>query len=76
MTRERAMQRLWCLLVGTILALAPLGASAAESLTPPEGMTAASQPMPAFDLANADGVTVRSAELQGKVMVVRFWATW
>jgi peroxiredoxin len=32
--------------------------------------------MPVFELPDANGETVRSAELQGKVVVVRFWATW
>jgi len=32
--------------------------------------------MPAFELPDPNGETVRSADLQGKVIVVRFWATW
>jgi peroxiredoxin len=32
--------------------------------------------MPAFELPDANGETIRSADLQGKVVVVRFWATW
>jgi peroxiredoxin len=32
--------------------------------------------MPEFELPEANGETVRSAALQGKVSVVRFWATW
>jgi len=32
--------------------------------------------MPAFELPDANGETFRSADLQGKVVVVRFWATW
>jgi peroxiredoxin len=29
-----------------------------------------------FELPDANGATIRSADLQGKVIVVRFWATW
>jgi peroxiredoxin len=32
--------------------------------------------MPVFELPDANGATVRSADLQGKVIVVRFWASW
>jgi peroxiredoxin len=32
--------------------------------------------MPVFELPDANGETVRAADLQGKVVVVRFWATW
>ena len=44
----------------------------------PAGLAAPTQPifLPAFDLPDAHGTTVRSADLQGKVVVVRFWATW
>jgi len=29
-----------------------------------------------FELPDPDGNTVRSADLRGKVVVVRFWASW
>jgi peroxiredoxin len=32
--------------------------------------------MPVFELPDANGATVRSVDLQGKVIVVRFWASW
>jgi peroxiredoxin len=32
--------------------------------------------MPGFELPDANGATVRSTDLQGKVVVMRFWATW
>jgi peroxiredoxin len=32
--------------------------------------------LPAFELPDANGTPIRSADLQGKVMVVRFWASW
>jgi len=45
---------------------------------PPPGLAAPPQPtaMPDFSLPDVGGTTVRSADLQGKVIVVRFWATW
>jgi cytochrome oxidase Cu insertion factor (SCO1/SenC/PrrC family) len=66
------------LLLGILLTLSPLSLWAAEQPTPPEGLTApsASTSMPAFELPDVTGETVRSADLQGKVVVVRFWATW
>lgn len=33
-------------------------------------------PAPAFILPDHHGLPVDSADLQGKVVVVRFWATW
>jgi cytochrome oxidase Cu insertion factor (SCO1/SenC/PrrC family) len=71
--------RLWLLLLlGGLLTLSPLGLRAAEQPTPPEGLAAPSPStsMPVFELPDANGETVRSADLQGKVVVVRFWATW
>lgn len=49
-----------------------------DAPTPPPGLTAVSQPkpMPSFSLPALDGTTVDSTSLQGKVTVVRFWATW
>jgi peroxiredoxin len=32
--------------------------------------------MPAFELADPNSHPVRSDDLRGKVVVVRFWATW
>ena len=51
--------------------------TAAASSVPP-GLVAASQPtpLPEFSLPGLSGTTIRSADLVGKVVVVRFWATW
>ena len=74
---ERQHLRL-CLLLGMLLTLSPLSLYAAEQPNPPEGLTAPSPAtsMPVFELPDANGETVHSADLQGKVVVVRFWATW
>jgi len=79
MRRCAGQPRLWLvLLLGGLCALHPLGLRAAEQPTPPEGLTALGQPtsMPAFELPDPNGETVRSASLQGKVVIVRFWASW
>jgi len=66
------------LLLGILLALSSLPARAVGSATLPEGLVAPNQStsMPEFELPDANGATLRSATLQGKVVVVRFWATW
>jgi cytochrome oxidase Cu insertion factor (SCO1/SenC/PrrC family) len=66
------------LLLGILLTLSPLSAHAAGSPTLPEGLAAPGQStsMPAFELPDANGETIRAADLQGKVIMVRFWATW
>jgi len=66
------------LILGILLILSPLGLHAAKQPNPPEGLAtpSPSTSMPMFELPDANGETVRSADLQGKVVVVRFWATW
>ena len=66
------------LLLGVLLTLSSLPTHAAGSAALPEGLVAPNQStsMPEFELPDANGETVRSADLQGKVVVVRFWATW
>lgn len=57
------------LLVFVAIRLGPqLGALVGVSLDP--------DPAPAFTVVTLDGDTVRSADLEGKVVVVNFWATW
>ena len=77
---QRGLQSLWrLLLVGVVVALGTLGASAASEQIPlPAGLAEVSPvtPMPVFQLPAVSGATVRSTDLQGKVVVVRFWATW
>ena len=64
---------------GVLLTLGSIATSgAADSLTPPPGLSTPAQPtpIPAFSLVDSNGTTVRSADLQDKVVLVRFWATW
>jgi len=52
---------------------------AAEGLFPnPTVMAPPPQPMklPEFEFANLVGGTLKSSEMKGKVIVIRFWATW
>ena len=54
-------------------------AHAAGGLFPnPTVMAPPPQPtkLPPFDFANLHGGTLKSAELKGKVIIIRFWATW
>ena len=64
-------------LCGALLILSSLASDAAAPF-PPEGLAAPAQPtsLPTFSLVDTNGTTVRSTDLQGKVVVVRFWATW
>ena len=66
------------LVLGILLTLSSLPTHAAGSPTLPEGLVAPNQSpsMPEFELPDANGETIRSAALQGKIVVVRFWATW
>jgi hypothetical protein len=49
-----------------------------KDLPPPAGLTVPSRltPMPAFRLQDVSGTTVQGSDFVGKVVVVRFWATW
>ena len=79
MIRQYAGQHLrLCLLLGILLTLGSLFTHATGSPTLPEGLAAPGQSMsmPVFELPDANGATVRSADLQGKIIVVRFWASW
>ena len=66
---------------GTVFCLAfgAMGAHAAESASmPPAVMTAPAKPtvLPEFEFANLHGGTLKSSDMKGKVIVIRFWATW
>jgi cytochrome oxidase Cu insertion factor (SCO1/SenC/PrrC family) len=75
----RAMRRGWFGLVSLCVMFGCLSPSWANPpLTPPAGLAASEQQvaMPTFRLPSVTGDTVDSATLHGKVVVVRFWATW
>jgi len=78
--REKVSMCLWLTLLSltAILLCNGPGARAAETIaTPPPGLVtpSLSAPMPAFRLEAVSG-TVQATDLLGKVVVVRFWATW
>lgn len=57
----------------------PASAQAADSpFSAHTVMSAPAQPtkMPEFEFANLHGGTLKSADMKGKVIVIRFWATW
>jgi thiol-disulfide isomerase/thioredoxin len=43
---------------------------------PPVASAQVLQPAPAFDLESTDGTRLNSKALEGKVVLVDFWATW
>lgn len=66
------------LLLGSFLTVSPLALHAADAPAPPPGLAPPSSAtsLSAFELPTPQGDTVRSAALAGKVVVIRFWATW
>lgn len=75
----RSWLRSWLVLVSLGVAFGGAGLSwAGQPSTPPAGLSPLDTPaaMPSFHLSNVDGARFDSAQLQGKVVVVRFWATW
>jgi cytochrome oxidase Cu insertion factor (SCO1/SenC/PrrC family) len=56
-----------------------VAAHAAEGLFPaPTVMAPPPQPtkLPDFEFTNLQGGTLKSSEMKGKVVIIRFWATW
>ncbi len=54
-------------------------AHAADGLFPHATVLAApaqTTKLPTFNFANLHGGTLNASELKGKVIVIRFWATW
>jgi hypothetical protein len=79
--RPKVPIQLWLVLTlcSVILTLGSKDMGAVDNATnPPPGLAAPrpATPMPDFSLPNVDGTTVHAADLQGKVILVRFWATW
>ncbi len=77
--KHRYLRGLLLGLVSLCALLVGAGAAGAKSaIKPPFGLRAVKQPvtMPSFNLPTSAGGTLDSATLQGKVVIVRFWATW
>ncbi len=69
----------WLLMAGIALLLgSSAGIATAKPVAPPPGLgeVKPDTPMPTFSLPSVNGETFDSSKLQGKVVVVRFWATW
>ncbi|RPI46493.1 MAG: hypothetical protein EHM59_07305 [Betaproteobacteria bacterium] len=51
---------------------------AGAQIPPPPGMSAPAKPasMPEFNLPTTAGPALRSESLRGRVVVIRFWASW
>lgn len=66
------------LIAAAVLALHPVHGEAADGPALPQGLQAPSESvtLPAFELDAPNGGVVRAADLEGKVVVVRFWASW
>ena len=64
-------------LVGGSLGVLGAGCTA-QTRTAPSGLIAVQErkAIPAFSLPNLDGKIIRSADLLGNVVILRFWATW
>lgn len=77
---RKTAQRGWWLLLFGLMAVwgLPSAGTSGEAADLPSGLSEVSPalPMPAFRLPALNGATMESAALQGKVVVVRFWATW
>jgi cytochrome oxidase Cu insertion factor (SCO1/SenC/PrrC family) len=78
--RGKVYQALCMLLVAGMAVLlgARAGGAAAEVVAPPMGLgeVQSATPMPTFSLPSVHGQTFDPSTLRGKVVVVRFWATW
>ena len=77
--RQRVCRLVWLALATSALLFGyPLGTTAGTTPEPPMGLAPVNpgMPMEAFTLPGLNGSTFDSSALQGKVVVVRFWATW
>jgi cytochrome oxidase Cu insertion factor (SCO1/SenC/PrrC family) len=77
--RRRDRRLAWLFLVSVVLVVGmALRAATGETPEPPMGLAAVkpATPMPAFSLPGLQGNGFDSSALKGKVVVVRFWATW
>jgi len=76
--RRTAWWQFW-MIIGVLTLVASSEPLAAGNLPPlPEGLMAPEQPtqMPDFQLPQVNGTTFNSADVSGKVLLIRFWSTW
>jgi cytochrome oxidase Cu insertion factor (SCO1/SenC/PrrC family) len=77
--RRKVCRVIWLSLASLALVVGyPLGTATGETLEPPMGLAEVkpAKPIAAFTLPGLNGSAFDSSALQGKVVVVRFWATW
>ena len=77
--RQKFCRLAWVSLASLTLFIGyTLGTATGEALEPPMGLAEVkpAMPMEAFTLPGPNGSAFDSSALQGKVVVVRFWATW
>jgi cytochrome oxidase Cu insertion factor (SCO1/SenC/PrrC family) len=77
--RQKVRRLAWLALVSVALCVGNmLGPATGETREPPMGLAEVkpATPMEAFTLPGLNGTAFDSSTLQGKVVVVRFWATW
>ena len=73
------MRKLWLLLTLAVVGLAGCNQHSASSPLPNENLAAAGEigsRLPNFSVKDFQGRQVSSADLQGKVVLIDFWATW
>jgi len=71
--------RRFLIIIGVAAMMASYEALAAGNQpAPPAGLMAPEQPtqMPDFQLPRVNGTTFSTADVRGKVVLVRFWSTW
>jgi cytochrome oxidase Cu insertion factor (SCO1/SenC/PrrC family) len=68
----------WLIAGLALLLVSTAGTAMGEAPEPPMGLAPVKHaaPMPAFKLPSLNGSTFDSSQLQGKVVVMRIWATW
>jgi cytochrome oxidase Cu insertion factor (SCO1/SenC/PrrC family) len=77
--RQKVRRLAWLMLASMALLVGlTVGGAEGEMIEPPMGLAEVkpATPMAAFTLPSLNGGPFDSLALQGKVVVVRFWATW
>jgi cytochrome oxidase Cu insertion factor (SCO1/SenC/PrrC family) len=77
--RQKVYRLAWLALASFALLVGyTVGVATGETREPPMGLAEVTPatPMAAFTLPGLNGSAFDSSALQGKVVVIRFWATW